>query len=255
VESSSEQSYPFAHACTPQAGPRLSCIDIEPDPVVSHRKQQTAFLECEAHGCNTRPGVTRDVSQRLLRNPKDAQSDIMGQPVGYLLNFHLDLDGLASRNMLAFCFQRFGQAQIVENRRMETIRKSMHIFAQAHQLAVYGPRCVAMCVWLNGFESSRVDCKARRSLSNIVMQFAGESLSLILVCRKQAPAQLLARLFRLLAVGYVQNQAHDPRAFAAFGVLQYLRVSPLLRKEFAPFDNRVTFSRPELLSRRGANDW
>ena len=132
AEVSSEQPYPFAHARAPKAGPRLRGVGVESDSVVAYRQQQAAILEREVHNRNGGLGVARDISQRLLRHAKEAQSDIVRQPVGYLVQFDIDPHGLASRNMLAFCFQCLCQAQVVQNRRMKPVRESVHIFAQAH---------------------------------------------------------------------------------------------------------------------------
>ena len=62
----------------------------------------------------------------------------MRQSLGDLVHLDLDTNGLVPGNLLAFCFQRFRQSQVVKDRGMKSIRESMHIFAQANQLAVHG---------------------------------------------------------------------------------------------------------------------
>jgi hypothetical protein len=72
AEGSAEEPHPFTHASAAEAVPRLRCVDVESDPVVAYRQQQTAVLEGETYDRNTGPGVTRDISQSLLHNAKDA---------------------------------------------------------------------------------------------------------------------------------------------------------------------------------------
>ena len=163
----------------------MRCVDVEADPVVAYRQQQTAVLEGETYDRNAGPGVTRDISQSLLHNAKDAQSDIVRQSVRDLIQLHLDPHGLAPRNMLALCFQSLRQAQVVQNRRMKSIRERVHVFAQAHQPAMQRLRRATLRVRTDLFESSRVDCETCQALRHIVVQFAGKSSPLVLVSREQ----------------------------------------------------------------------
>ena len=51
---------------------RSSRLDVETDPVVAYRQQQTAILEREGHRRNARLGMTGDVAQCLLRDTEEA---------------------------------------------------------------------------------------------------------------------------------------------------------------------------------------
>src|SRR6185312_8026954 len=159
AERSAEEPYSFTHASAAKALPRLSCVAVEFDPVVAYRQRQTAVLEGETYDCDAGLGVTRDISQSLLHNAKDAQSDIAGQSVRELIQLDFDPHGLAPRDMLALCFQSLRQAQIVQNRRMKSIRERVHVFAQAHQPVVQRLRRAILRARTGLFESSCVDCE------------------------------------------------------------------------------------------------
>jgi hypothetical protein len=82
------------------------------------------------------------------------------------------------------------QPEVIENGRMETIGKTMHILTQAHQfLAHLPPRAAVGSGRQTSLGLRGVNRQPRQALRHVIVQFAGQTASLPFVGGEQLLAQ------------------------------------------------------------------
>ena len=115
---------------------------------------------------------------------------LLGQTLRKFVRLDVHVHGLGARDALTFGFQRLDQTEIVEHRRMQSVRKIVHVLAQLHQCPARSERRASPeGDSVASGKLGGVDGQSGEPLRNIVVQLAREPAAFVFMRGDQASAQ------------------------------------------------------------------
>ena len=112
-----------------EARPTSGRARVKSATIVGDGKEQTTIAQCKRQLNATGFGMARNIAQSLLSDPIDTQCSIFGDSLGKSVRRDVNLYRLDTCDALALGFQRLDEAEIVEYRRMQPVRKVVHVLA------------------------------------------------------------------------------------------------------------------------------
>ena len=149
------------------------------------------------------------VAQRLLRHAEQAERRVLpASGRGSGSRSTESVEPALAAPPFAFRPQRLGQAELLEDRRVQLVGQGVDVLAEAHEpLADRPHRLRLRSVRRGELGAADVDRQHGEPLRHVVVQLAREQRALLLLGPDQAPAQVAQLLLGPLAVGDVAQDA------------------------------------------------
>ena len=192
----------------PRCPPATRTVRVEADAVVGDGEEQPVVHPTQSDGGRGRGGVAGHVVQRLLGHAEQAERRVLGHDLGQRTDVHREIE-LGLGDLVARTpSQRLGQAELLEDRRVQLVREGVDVLAEAHEPLADGLHRLGLRP-VSGVElgTADVDRQDGEPLAHVVVQFAREQSPLLLVRPDQAPAQIVQFLLAAFALGDVAQHA------------------------------------------------
>ena len=148
------------------------------------------------------------VAQRLLRHAEQAERRVLADGGGQRVEVHREVDPALAAAPFAFRPERLGQAELLQDRRVQLVRQGVDVLAEAHEpLADRLHRLGLRPVRRGELGAADVDRQHGEPLRHVVVQLAREQRALLLVGPDQAPAQVAQLVLGSLALRDVAEDA------------------------------------------------
>ncbi len=192
VERAVHQPHPFAHARQAEAPSSLRLRRIEADAVVADGKEQTVVHLPQGDVSGARTGVAGHVVQRLLRHAEQAERRLFPDDAGSGSDLQREFERAPAALPFALRPQRLGEAELVQDRRVQLVGQGVDVLAEAHEpLAKRSHRLCLRSVGSGELGAADLDRQHGDPLRQVVVQLAREQRALLLVGADQTPAQVV----------------------------------------------------------------
>jgi hypothetical protein len=178
-------------------------------------------LEADAGGVTTQanhgliaPGMALNVGKTLLHDPKESGFGVLGQTGEAGLEIQLNGDAAAFAEPLGIFLDGGNEAELVEERRMQEVRKGAnlagHFFKQAAGFGKGMLRTFAKGIrGLHGL--GEIQIHGEDTLRETVVKFAPEAAALLILELEQTSGKLVKSFFGLAALGDVGKRTDNHR--------------------------------------------
>ena len=142
---------------------------------------------------------------------------------GQRVELHRELEPRPAPEPFAFRPQRLGQAELLEDRRVQLVRQGVDVLAEAHEPLAHRPHRLGLRPVRRGeLGAADVDRQHGEPLRHVVVQLAREQRALLLLGPDQAPAQIAQLVLGALALRDVAEDAERADR-ASVGVARWRR--------------------------------
>ena len=138
---------------------------------------------------------------------KRASAASCGTLSGMSSGFASSRIGASPRKTVALGLQRFDQAEVFEDGRVQSIRQRMYVLAQPNQALSHRPHCACGGARRFALFAAGIYRQHRQALGHVVVQLTRKARALLLLRADQPPAQLVRRLLRPDGARHVRGAA------------------------------------------------
>ena len=133
VEGPAHELRALAHAHDAEVSPARCTPGLEADAVVADREQQAAVRLLKPDGRGGRGGVASHVGKRFLGDAQQAEGHVRVDGIRQRCDIDRDGELLPVVAPVALRPQRFGEAQLLEDRGVQLIGEAVHIVAEVRE--------------------------------------------------------------------------------------------------------------------------